>query len=292
MYLHQQNLKSIFYSICYSDIFDYPLSKEIVFKYAISSAVSKKETQKYLSILKSKNYISEENGYFCIKGKEKNIKELLKRKKISEKKNLKAKRIVNILKKIPSIKLIGVSGSLALDNAKEQDDIDLFFISKKNTMWLTRLFVLLTLLIFGIKRSAEELTAKDKICANMFLDESNLVLPPSKQNIYTAHEVAQVKPLFEREGMYNKFLFKNNWIKKFLPNSVSWKTIKSNDKQTVTVSEPLLFFEAIAEKLQLFYMRKKRTKEIITSSLLAFHPKDMQEIVLRKYKERIKRYAI
>jgi hypothetical protein len=101
-----------------------------------------------------------------------------------------------------------------------------------------------------------------------------------------------MRPLFEKENMHSKFLFKNSWIKNFLPNSMSWKGRQNPDKNTSIIEKILFIPEIIAKNLQLFYMKKKRTTELITPSLLAFHPKDMQTFILKEYEERIKKYAI
>ena len=38
-------------------------------------------------------------------------------------------------------------------------------------------------------------------------------------------------------------------------------------------------------------MKNHRTKELISDSILAFHPIDYRGIILRKYNQRLKRYA-
>lgn len=46
--------------------------------------------------------------------------------------------------------------------------------------------------------------------------------------------------------------------------------------------------EKLAYKLQLKYMKKKRTIEITTPSVIRFHPHDIRQKVLGEYQERIK----
>lgn len=290
---HQQNRKAVLSTICYSDIFDYPLDLDMICKYIIGFPLNRGDINEALNLLVKNRAISHIDGYYCLRGREKIINLFKKRKETSSKKILKAKKITAILRHIPTIKLIGISGSLSLNNAKENDDIDLFFISATNTIWITRIFVLFVLQLLGARRGKFSLNAKDKICANMFLDESSLVLPFSKQNLYTAHEVAQMKPIFEKHNMHSKFLFQNAWVKKFLPNAKLLELLRATSKyKTRIISTVFSFFENLARAIQISYMRKNITTEIITPHMLAFHPKDMQAIVLKKFDERIKKYAV
>ena len=70
----------------------------------------------------------------------------------------------------------------ALNNAKKNSDIDLLIITSKNTLWTTRIisFALLKFAGFKLRRAGDK-NEKDKLCLNMWLDESDLVL--KKRNI-------------------------------------------------------------------------------------------------------------
>jgi len=57
----------------------------------------------------------------------------------------------------------------------------------------------------------------------MLIDEERLEFKKSERNLYLAHEIAQLRPLFQRDKIYEKFMPHNNWIKKYLPNIVAYK---------------------------------------------------------------------
>ena len=75
----------------------------------------------------------------------------INREKISEKKFLIAKKAARILFKIPTIKFVGVTGSLAMMNANENSDIDLMIITSRGTLWLSRLVILVLLVILLVE---------------------------------------------------------------------------------------------------------------------------------------------
>lgn len=119
---------------------------------------------------------------------------------------------LNILAKLPMIKFIGISGSIAAGNPvlyKKRVDLDLFIITSKNTLW--------TLAFFTRIYSSSKMNyfIKHPLCFNYILDESFLEI--HNQNFYTATEMINLIPV---HGMatYNDFLSSNSWIYKFYPN--------------------------------------------------------------------------
>src|SRR3989344_5441279 len=141
--------------------------------------------------------------------------------KISKLKIEKAKHIARFLSFFPTIILIAVTGSLAVDNARVDDDLDFFIITRADTLWLTRLIAIPLISIFFKRRKPFAIPAcrqarrhspflpagrhgaiRDSVCLNLWLDESALAVPESKRSLYTAHEVLQAKPLFDRGGTY------------------------------------------------------------------------------------------
>jgi len=127
---------------------------------------------------------------------------------------------VRVLRLIPFIKMVAVTGNLAMRNANQEDDIDFLIITQRKRLWLSRFFAVVLLELLGKRRRPEEKEVKDKICLNMFLDEDHLEMSEKQQNLFSAHEILQLKSLYEKDDFYDKFLDQNRWVKKFLAN---WK---------------------------------------------------------------------
>src|SRR3989344_4752299 len=72
----------------------------------------------------------------------------LRRQRASQRKLFLATRLAGILRLVPTINFVAVTGSLAVGNAKRTDDIDLLIITSPNTLWLTRLLVIPLLRLF------------------------------------------------------------------------------------------------------------------------------------------------
>jgi len=127
---------------------------------------------------------------------------------------------VRVLRLIPFIKMVAVTGNLAMRNANQEDDIDFLIITQRKRLWLSRFLAVVLLELLGKRRRPEEKEVKDKICLNMFLDEDHLEMSEKQQNLFSAHEILQLKSLYEKDKFYDKFLDQNRWVKKFLAN---WK---------------------------------------------------------------------
>ncbi|MFH1186765.1 MAG: hypothetical protein V1697_01170 [Candidatus Levyibacteriota bacterium] len=276
-------------TLVYSDIFDFPLKKEEIWIYLISNKkISKKD---FLLSFNEKRIVSKNNFYF-LKGKSKNIKEREKRNKESLIKIKKARKIAKLISFIPSVYFIGITGSLALLSSRRKEDIDIFIITSKNTIWITRLFAILLLKTLGVYRKRAEKDVKDKICLNMIIGENKLSLEKNKQDLYSAHEAVQMLPIFERNKTYTKFLRKNSWIKKFLPNALLSKKKIEVPKRNIKMWQinMLRLLEPIARKAQYSFMKKNITIETVTKDFLAFHAVDYRSKILNKFNKKIKKY--
>jgi len=275
-------------TLAYADIFSYPLTQDEIWRFLIweepEKLPSKNEFNEIFSTLKIK---SEENYYYLSTAatiKERTKKELNSLPKIDH-----AKKVVQLLKKIPFIKLVGLSGTLAMNNSEINDDIDLFIVCQSNTVWLSRFLAIIILDLKGFRRKAGDRIFKDKICLNLFMDENFLEIPKNKQNLYTAHEIVQLRPIFSKGNIFQQFLLNNIWFKQYLPNAHNLSLtegIKSK-KQPWLLEIALSFINSILLVAQLFYMHPRLTKEVVSSHFAFFHPNDATSFVLEKYHNNI-----
>ncbi len=291
--------KAVLRTIIYGDIFNFPLSKEELWNFLISDKkIDRKLFEQALERL-CERVICQEDKFYCLKGKEKNI---IKRKSNLpevEKKLLLAKKAAYHLSYIPTVYFIGISGGVAIGNVEKKDDIDLFIIVKKNTLFITRLWILafLELLDMRRRRHASREGAQDKICVNLLIDESSLSWPKSRQDLYVAHEIVQVRPLFDRKGMYKKFLNTNHWVKSFLTNSKPQSVPHEWNSNYYTIRFlSMIFssppFEFLVRVLQKKLIRRNQTNEIVSNKALAFHPHDYRKETLGLLGKGLKRFGV
>lgn len=291
--------KAILLTLLYSDIFDFPLTKDELWKFLVSkSRISKKTFEE--ALLSLKLTITQKDGYYSLAGKGKNItrrKQYLSQ--VAQKKHI-AKKAAYYLSYVPTIKFIGISGGLAIGDAERGDDIDLFLITKKHTLFVTRLFVLAILELMNLRRRRNEKNPNNKVCTNLIIEETRLRWPEKQRDIYTAHEIAQVLPLFEREEMYQKFLDSNSWIESFLPNCLSEKGEVIGKKwkrqyyslsliSLLLASSPI---ERFVRNLQKRYMKRHQTTETVKENVLALHPNDYRSKIVSILNLKLKQFGL
>lgn len=289
------NEQSILKTLLYADIFNFPLKKNEIWRFLITERKINSNLL-FKNISSIDKFIEVKNDYFFIKGKSRLINLRRKREKESLKKLLKAKAIIAKISFIPTVKLIGISGALSMKNSDEDDDIDLFIISKKGFAWTTRFVLVLILIFLRSYRHKNSKDFADKICLNMILDEENILFKKNNQNLYTAHEIVQLIPVLDKGNIYQKFIKKNNWIKKYLANYyIPKKNINTKENflnNLIVIILKIIFLEKILKFIQIKYMEKNITKEIIEKGFLAFHPFDYNAYVLSVYKKNLKKYKI
>lgn len=285
--------ESILITLIYSSIFSFPLTKDELWKYLITKEkIPKKMFHNRLKLLRQ--HIVQKQRYICIKGEDASITQRIANSDEVAKKFALAKQASVLVSMIPTVLFIGASGGLAAKNVTAEDDIDFFIITKQDTIYITRFLVMLLLQRKGLRRSRNQQDAPNKICVNLIIDEKELSWNSAKRDIYTAREIAQVQPLFERENMYKRFLNKNKWVTEFLPNAFSMRFIPLKQEKhsmfTSLISMVLSLppFEILSRLIQQKIMQKHKTTETVTNHHLAFHPKDYRLEVLRQLKLKMK----
>jgi len=263
-------------TISYADIFDYPLTEEEV---RIWLPYVRKYSRRSLKKMYSSYHFG--RGQF----------ETRKKRAVwSADKWVYARRVAKLLKIIPTIKLIGITGGLTRFNARDADDIDFLIITAPKTLWVTRGFSTILLDLFRLRRRPSDTKLRNLICLNMFMGEDGLMVPLKEQDLFTAHEVLLMTPLWERDGAYRKFLQANRWVRRFLPNA--WDEKVKSQKSKVKSGKSYNSFsilEPVAQFIQLRYMNSRRTTEVISDKVIRFHPRDARVWIKRELKERLTR---
>lgn len=259
------------FSVFYHNIFEYPLTHSELIRWTPNNPPKKQIKVEY------------KEGFYFVSGKEGLIYKREVRKRHSQKKKKIAEKASKIMSHIPFIKMVGISGSVAMNNATKDSDIDLIVITKQGRLWTCRFITYLLLNLLGFHlRIPRNTTQKDRLCLNIWLDENNLAWKKRERNFYTAHEILQVKPLVNKDNAYERWLLKNSWVFKFWPNAVD-KRLVNNINTTYMKLYNSNLFENIVYRIQLSYMKAKITREITKPGYAIFHPQDLSKKIVKKY---------
>lgn len=272
---------SLLSAIAYSDLFNFPLTRSELWRYAGPGIRNKKQFE---VLLRDIPHLVCKDQYICLKGNEAIIRTRIKYESHVRHLQKKAARIAWVLGCIPWVQCICLSGSLAAGQYRETDDIDLFVITKVDTLWISRFCLVGMVSLLGKRRRKSLVHAPGSICLNMFADMNSLTMSILGKDIYIAREIAQLKVLVNKGQTFEHFMGKNTWVNTFLPHV----KIPSESKWiTQKTSTFIAIVNKILQRFQETIMEKTRTTELITDHLIALHPGDYHERILREFEAKM-----
>jgi hypothetical protein len=199
---------AILRTVAYADVFDYPLKAAEIRRYLIGVQATEEEVELALESCSAKHgRLRYTQGFYTLAGRERLVDLRHKREVIGQRRWLIVQRYGKWIAALPFVRMVAVTGALAVDN-EDGSDIDFLIVTQAGRVWLCRGLVLL--LVYWARRYGDE------ICPNYFLSESALSL--SEKNLYTAHEMAQMVPLYGM-NVYQRMRRFNPWVSDFLPNA-------------------------------------------------------------------------
>src|SRR3989344_3645933 len=140
--------ESILTTLAYHDIFNYPMRAEEIHHYLIGAKASPQTIQRTLDLMTQRGNLSERESYYFLEGKGLIVATRQLRQKYSKAKLKRARFFARLIKLITTVKLIAISGALAMQNSHKNDDIDLVIVTTKGTLWTTRFLANILLLPF------------------------------------------------------------------------------------------------------------------------------------------------
>jgi len=250
--------KSIKETIKYAQKYGGQLTEQQLFERLIGDRVYKKE--EISEFIKFKNY---------------KVIKLGKKNNILDKKVKKAEGLARkISKSFGGILFLGITGSVAAEYPKKNNDIDLIVITKINRLWLTRLKLRFFIMINKIPhRKFGKREKADEFCFNLWLDEKSLKLGKERRNLKNAVDLILMKPLINKNKTYEKFILANDWAKKYVATGYSLKPSVSLGETSPLKRETLLdrVINWLMFWLQFLYMRKKIKNEKVGLHEAFFH---------------------
>jgi hypothetical protein len=244
--------RAVLETLAYSDIFDYPLRIEELHRY-LSLPINRSELADTLNF--HHDSIKMLDGYFVLAGREHLIGLRQSREAISRPILHRAIRYGRLLGGLPFIRMVGLTGSLALQNCDEKADIDYLLVAAHGRVWIARALALLL-------GHATALSG-NIICPNLIISEQTLEW--RRQDTYSAHELCQMIPISGFE-VYRRIRQVNSWTNTFLPNASSAPDLCQ--KEISGASQLRTFFElplrgGIGDSIETWEMNRKIKRFII-----------------------------
>lgn len=291
--------QSLYQTICYFDIFSYPLKREEIRLYC-NREISDKELDIGITELLKTGKIKTSRNYFLLPDASESVIENRLDNEIRLTRKLPAiKRFAKLVSKFPFIEAAFISGSVSKGILGEDGDVDYFIIARPNRLWVCRTFLVVFKKLFL-------LNSKKYFCVNYFVASDNLVIPD--ENIFVATEIKTLIPVFANQVSGN-FKAANAWTSQYLPNHQKRETgLLESEVKKPLISKLIekICSGSLGEKTDNFFFRmtlkrwqKKfpyfKTEEFDLNmrsykNVSKHHPQGFQGRVIDSLNERMKRF--
>ncbi len=200
--------QAILQTVAYADVFDYPLRLPELHRYLIGQRAPPTIVWKALSSESLVPFLTRTDGYVSFRDREHLVHLRREREEVARQLWPHAVRYGHLIGRLPFVRMVAVTGALAVNNVEPGADIDYLVVTEPGRLWICRAFVIG--LVRLVRRHGVEL------CPNYFLSTRALAIPD--RNLFTAHELTQMVPLTGM-AVYRRLRTINRWTSVFLPNA-------------------------------------------------------------------------
>ena len=225
--------RAILQTVVYADVFDYPLRLGEIHRYLTGLSASPEAISARLSVLVP-GTLSRCGDYYVLAGREQLVPRRHSREEAASRLWPYALRYGRMITRLPFVRMLAVTGSLAMNNVEETADLDYLVVTATGRLWLCRAMIL----ALGRVAALQGI----HLCPNYLISERALEFPD--QTLYAAHELAQMVPL-SGLGVYERIRAVNPWVAGFLPNAAGVPAVPFQSAMAGPASKIQSVFEAI-----------------------------------------------
>ena len=205
--------EAIIRTVCYFDLFDYPLSRAEICGWLYGAVASEREVDVAVAEFFRAKILKEENGFVSLYDRDGLGYVRAERKIFSARKWRRARTWARIFAALPGVELVGIGNTLAYNNARDESDIDFFIVTAPGTIWRTRFFCAALAALFDLR--PKQNNNRDKLCLSFFvtteaLDMSRLMI--RSDDIYMHYWTRQMKPLGGNNKVFELFRAENTEV--------------------------------------------------------------------------------
>jgi hypothetical protein len=290
--------EAILRTILYADVFNFPMTFEEIHHFLMyHQPVSAPQVEHTLATSAALQHVlCFDRGYVALMERPHLVAQRLERDQASATLWPLARHYGLWMARLPYVRMVAVTGALAVGNAAHtDDDLDYLIVTSANRVWLAR--ALAVVLVRLAKRRGVT------VCPNYVLSEN--AFEQKKKDLFIAHEIAQMIPVYGYE-LYTQFRTANAWVFAHLPNAQraffdedrggrGWFLLKQVLEGVLrgTVGDALERWE-YRRKLRRFEgdLHTPHSAAQLDEQHVKGHFNDYGYFVLRQYHERLQTYGL
>lgn len=244
-------------TVIYASLFDYPLTVHQLHKSLIGVRA---ECSDIVSWWRASGFLQStieyRDGLFFPAGRADLIATRARRETLSRELLDRDRRILSMLARMPFVRMVALSGSLAHLNAEGSADLDLFVITAPHRVWSVTLAVLVLSRLLGWRKH---------MCLNYVVSERTMKIVP--EDLFTANQIIHLRPVFG-DAVFQRFVKANGFVRNHYPNfelpvsnSVTGTdfdtTWPRRALETVLCAGPIQLAEGFARAVYGWHLRRK-----------------------------------
>ncbi len=278
--------QAVLSTLAYFHLFEVPLTRSEISEHLFFAQPDEEKISIYL---KESPLIKLSEGYYSLSADDNFHAKFFEKVQRARKLWKKVRRWQWLFNICPFVELVCVCNSLPLYAVNENSDIDLLVITKKNRLFLARLFLTVLTSLFGVRRHRDKV--EGRFCLSFYASEEatdfkKLALEP--YDIYLAYWLKTLEPIAGNFHKYEAILSENaDWLSEYFKNvyphrrffrkstpfqrklrSFFEKTLDRDDWEAKTREKQ------IRRAKDKFYDLKDRSGTVITPTMLKFHNED------------------
>ncbi len=292
--------ESVYATIAFFDIFDFPLTLREIHRYLLGVRTSEKEL---FDFLEKEEKVDFAEGYYFMKGRRGLVKVRRERLKIAHRYWHKVKTYLPWICLIPYVRMVAVCNTLAFDNPTKESDIDLFIITAKGRLFLVRTLTTILFSLLGVRRHNNKIS--ERFCLSFFISEEALVLKNiqrGKGDIYFPYWFMTLKPLYGKK-MFEDFMTVNSWLRDYFPGGILFDERKLWKERApgffAKLQEYILnlgFGSFLEKRLEQWHIKRHKKNAqhlgdlasvVVNGKMLKFHNIDRRDEFAQKFQERL-----
>ena len=194
-------------SVTYASLFDYPLTLEQLHASLVevrADAPSVESWWRDSAFLQAT--VEYRDGRYFPAGRGDLLHTRTRREALSRDLLEREHRILSLVARMPFVRMVALSGSLAHLNAERSADLDLFVITAPGRVWSVTLSVLLIARLLGWRK---------RMCLNYVISERAMAIEPG--DLFSANQIIHLRPVVGHD-VFTQFVNANPFVKRFYPN--------------------------------------------------------------------------
>ena len=199
---------SVHATVSYADVFDMPIEVDHLHRYLVGQRLSLDETNRMVDELVAGGRLGRRGDVVYLAGRDEVLDIYDERTQRAATMWDEAEKWGRRIGRIPFVRMVAVTGGLAVDSVADHDDIDYFIVVRPGRLWLTRLMII----VLGRIADRDDID----LCPNFIVSTSMLNM--TEQTIYVARELAQMCVIVG-DDLCQQARSTNSWMFDLLPNA-------------------------------------------------------------------------